>query len=293
MGGKIQERIKCRSRVRIQQCIAQCRLADLACAQAKAGLVPCVAETELPVPTLKVIAKFAQLTAQANIEEIIVIRKPCTSGPAIVNRPESNASGHRDWDTVVYQSRVPHRKRIKWIRDRHTDADRAKRCAVRVFEWIRCKRHSREGRIEERPDNFKVRKKDKVFVAYVAHERSVEALSFRRRERWRNCCEVIGEVVATSLIIRTNLWPEFRCVGRRVRNRRVHTRRGRPVRAEKHTREQAEVANATGEKPAALIESSKGNKESIGRNVTVRAEETTGALPKIGDNNNICLVISS
>ena len=221
----------------------------------------------------------------------------------------------------MHQSRVPHRKRIKWIRDRHTNADRAKRCAVRVFEWIRRKRHCREGRIEERPDNFKVRKYDQVFVAYVAHERSVEALSFRRRERWRNCCEVIGEVVATSLIIRTDLWPEFpcvgpddtgcawicvrrnhegilvkrrsRCVGRRVRNRRVHTRLGRPVRAEKHTREQAEVANATREKPAALIESPKGNKESIGRNVAVRAEETTGALPEIGDNNNICLVISS
>src|SRR5205814_10602255 len=78
----------------------------------------------------------------------------------------------------------------------------------------------------------------------------------------------------------------------RVRQWRVHTRLGRPVRAEKHTREQAEVANATEEKPAALIESSKGNKESIGRNVTIRAEETTGALPEIGDNKNICLVIS-
>src|SRR4029450_8000587 len=170
-------------------------------------------ETKLPVPSSKVIAKFVQLTTEANIEEIIVIRKLCTSGHAIVNGPEPNPTGHRDWDAVVYQSRVTHRKRIKWIRDRHTNADRAKRCAVRVFEWIRCKRHRREGRIEERPYNFKVRKYDKVFVAYVAHERSVEALSIRRRERWRNCCEVIGEVVATSLIIRTDLWPEFPCVG--------------------------------------------------------------------------------
>ena len=77
-----------------------------------------------------------------------------------------------------------------------------------------------------------------------------------------------------------------------MRQRRIHTRLRQAARAEKHAREQAAAANATREIPTALIKSAEGNKESVCRNVAVRAEEATSALPEIGDNNNVCLVIA-
>ena len=77
-----------------------------------------------------------------------------------------------------------------------------------------------------------------------------------------------------------------------MRQRRVHTRQWETARSEKHRREQAAAANATREIPTALIESPKGNKESVSRNVAVSAEEATSALPEIGDDNDVCLVIA-
>src|SRR5439155_23556474 len=146
---------------------------------------------------------------------------------------------------------------------------------------------------------------------------SIEGLPICWRQRWCNRREVVGEVIPTPLIVSAELWPELACfgaddtrrawicvrsnhegvlikgrsrrVGRRVRQRRIHTRLRQAARAEKHAREQAAAANATREIPTALIKSAEGDKESVCRNVAVRAEEATSALPEIGDNNNVCL----
>jgi len=43
---------------------------------------------------------------------------------------------------------------------------------------------------------------------------------------------------------------------------------------------------------AAIIKSAKGNEIPIGRNIAVTAEKATGALPEIGNDHDIGLVIS-
>src|SRR6266550_3149253 len=68
-----QKRIKRRSRVRIQESLTQPRLAN-SVSRLNFFLVPGISETRFPVPCLKVIAKFGQLTAQSDIEEDIIKR---------------------------------------------------------------------------------------------------------------------------------------------------------------------------------------------------------------------------
>src|SRR5206468_9740909 len=46
------------------------------------------------------------------------------------------------------------------------------------------------------------------------------------------------------------------------------------------------------EVPAACIESTKRNEEPVGRNIAVTTENATGALPEIGNDHDIGLVIS-
>ena len=65
MSSQIQERVKGCSRVRVQKCLPQARLASFANGQLL-SLVPGITKTQLPVPTLEIIAKFAHLAAQAN-----------------------------------------------------------------------------------------------------------------------------------------------------------------------------------------------------------------------------------
>src|SRR5439155_1462393 len=63
----VQERIKCRSWICIQECFPQSRLADCTGRQVL-PLVPRVTETSFPVPCLEIIAKFTHLAPQTNIK---------------------------------------------------------------------------------------------------------------------------------------------------------------------------------------------------------------------------------
>src|SRR5881275_3352234 len=94
VGIEIQERIKCRSRIRIQKCFPQSRLAD--CAERQIlPLVPGIAETGFPVPSLEIIAKFSHFAAQANIEQIIVVSELIVSRTSVVNAAKPNSSSYR------------------------------------------------------------------------------------------------------------------------------------------------------------------------------------------------------
>src|SRR5438094_6278740 len=120
MGREIQERIKCRSWVRIQQRIPQPRLADFADGQIL-PLIPGITETKLPVPGLEIITKFSQLSAQTNIEEIIVVSELFVSGTGVGNAAKINPCRHGDTDSVNNDSIIRDRERIKRILDWHSD----------------------------------------------------------------------------------------------------------------------------------------------------------------------------
>src|SRR5262245_41654493 len=69
----------------------------------------------------------------------------------------------------------------------------------------------------------------------------------------------------------------------------------RSVCTEKQARDQPDPdkpSNVAREIAAAIIKSAKANEIPIGRNVAVAAEKATGALPEIGNDHNIGLVIS-
>src|SRR5262245_8019361 len=95
MGIEIQERIKCRSRVRVQKRLAQPWHADVADEQIL-SLIPRITEPKLPVPSFEVVAKFSHLTAQPNIEQIIVVSKLIVSGTGVVNSAKPNACSDRE-----------------------------------------------------------------------------------------------------------------------------------------------------------------------------------------------------
>ena len=84
VGIEIQERIKCRSWVRIQKCFPQSRLADFADGQIL-PLIPGITKTQLPVPSLEIIAKFSHFATQPNIEQIIVVSELFMSRTGVVN----------------------------------------------------------------------------------------------------------------------------------------------------------------------------------------------------------------
>src|SRR5512132_1237361 len=95
VGSEIQERIKCRSRIRIQKSFSQSRLADFADGQIL-PFVPGITKTQLPVPSLEIIAKFPQLSAQTNIEEIIVVSELFMSWTGVVNAAKLNPRRDRE-----------------------------------------------------------------------------------------------------------------------------------------------------------------------------------------------------
>ena len=68
------------------------------------------------------------------------------------------------------------------------------------LEWIGHKRNSCERCIEKRTHIFKVRKYQQVFVTEVARERAIEALTIRRRKRWRESREVKAEKVPIQVV---------------------------------------------------------------------------------------------
>ena len=78
------EGIKGRSRVGIQQRVAQTRLADVTQGQVL-SFVANVTETGFPVPRLKIITKLAHLTLQSNIEQVIPVSELRVSDAGVVN----------------------------------------------------------------------------------------------------------------------------------------------------------------------------------------------------------------
>src|SRR5213594_4951739 len=90
VGIEIQERIKRRGRIRIQQRVPQPGLADLAYGQVL-PLVPGVTETGFPVPRLEVIGNFSHLSPQPDIEQLVPVSEFFASWTGIVNTAEPNA----------------------------------------------------------------------------------------------------------------------------------------------------------------------------------------------------------
>src|SRR5206468_5104076 len=87
---------------------------------------------------------------------------------------------------------------------------------------------------------------------------------------------------------------KWRClpVRRRMRKRRVHTGYRKPAWAEKHAREQALRRDAAGEIAAAPFESTPGDSKSVTGDVPIAAEDAAGALPEIGNDYDIGLVVA-
>ncbi len=165
-----QERIKGRSRVRIQQRLSQTRLAGLTYGQILT-LVAIVAEARFPVPRLEIIAKLSHLTFQSNIEHVIPIGELFMSGTGVVNATKPDASSHGDRNPVKNHRRICYCERIKRINNWHTDPGGAKPyAAILNLKWIRRKRNSRQGCIEKGPRNFEIHEHRQVFVAQIPGE---------------------------------------------------------------------------------------------------------------------------
>ena len=99
-------------------------------------LVPGITEARFPVPRLKVISKFAHLTAKPDIKENIVERGRSISVTSL-EPAKANPGSHR---RAIRQSCVRHRERIKGILQGHTNADPTiKGDAIRGLECIRRK----------------------------------------------------------------------------------------------------------------------------------------------------------
>ena|SRR5207249_11979776 len=117
VASEIQERIKRRSRVCIQKCFPQPRLADFADGQIL-PLIPRITKTQLPIPSVEVIAKFHQLTAEANIEQIIVVSELFVSRTNVVNAAKRNPGGYGETASVgkkIRNSRIRDREGIERI----------------------------------------------------------------------------------------------------------------------------------------------------------------------------------
>src|SRR5439155_9234171 len=170
----------------------------------------------------------------------------------------------------------------------------AKRYAgSRSLKWSRQKRYCCQRCIEERPRNFEIGKYGQVFVAQIAGERAVERLAVRRRQRWRESCEVKEQVVRIPR--RTVYDAGYRTwIGIKRSSRGVGSRmRRRSVCAKKQTGNQTATLHSAGFVPAAHVESSKWNKIAVAGNVAVTAEQATRALKEIGDHDYIGFVIAS
>src|SRR5262249_20768241 len=94
-----QERIKRCSRIRIQQRCAQSRTAHRA-APEELLLISGVTKAQLPIPTLKVIPKFAHLPAKAGVEQKVVKSSLLCSVALIVNGTIADTSRYWDRDTI-------------------------------------------------------------------------------------------------------------------------------------------------------------------------------------------------
>ena len=156
---KAQKWIKRGRRIRIQK-----RRHKPGCADLTDGnvlpFIPGVTETGFPIPSLEIIAKFSHLALQADVKKSIPVGELLTSGTGIVNTTKPNSRSHRDKRTVrANPVGVPNRKRVKRIRDWHTDASGSATNPYRrprLLKHIGDKRHSCERCIEIRSDIFEV-----------------------------------------------------------------------------------------------------------------------------------------
>src|SRR4029453_19148526 len=145
VSSKIQERIKCRSWIRVQKCFPQSGLADVAHRQLL-PLVPGITKTQLPVPSLEIIAKFPHLTTQPDVEQIIVVSELFMSGTGIVNATKPNAGSDRETASVgkeIWNSRIRDCERIPRVHDWHTYRVGGTKAYVSAWdlEWVGLKRH--------------------------------------------------------------------------------------------------------------------------------------------------------
>ena len=152
MGSEIQERIKRRSWVRIQQCVPQPRLADFADGQIL-SFVPGITKTHFPVPSLEIIAKFSHLTTQPNVEQRIPVSELFMSGTGVVNAAKPNPGSHRETASVRKEIGIVASATVKglngfWIGTLMPEGTKAYVSAWDL-EWIGNKRHSCKGRIEK------------------------------------------------------------------------------------------------------------------------------------------------
>src|SRR6516162_3183788 len=152
MRSKIQKRIKCRSRVRVQKCFTQPRLAGFVNGEVL-PFVSGITETCFPVPRLEIIAKFSHLTTQAYIEELVPVGELFMPGTGVINPAKDDSGSYRETASIgkkIWNSRVGDRERIKRILDWHTDTVGTKTYVGAWFlERIGGKRHRRQRRIEK------------------------------------------------------------------------------------------------------------------------------------------------
>src|SRR5262249_16793139 len=195
--------------------LSQPRLANVTYRQIL-PLVPGITETGFPVPRLEIVAEFSHLTLEPDVKESIPVSELFTSGPGVVNSAKPNASSYGKTASVrkeICNSRIRDGEGIKRILDWHADAELTKGyVSAWLLEWIRRKRHSRQGRIEIRADIFEISKYRQVFVTQVACEGTVECLAVSRRKCRRYSRKIIQEVIATALVISAGLWTELSCM---------------------------------------------------------------------------------
>src|SRR5438067_2446065 len=322
---EIQERIKRRGRICIQECVPQARLATLAYRKVL-PLVSRVPETQFPVARLEVVTELAHLTPKPEVEQLIPIGEFFVPRAGVVDATETNTG--RDWETTgwitwtrrkeVWNRRVCNSKRIERIGKWHTDAGRAKESPRKsAVERIGCKRHRCEGRIEVRTRIFKIAKYRQVFVADIACKGTIVHLPVSRRQVRRESRKVKEEVIAAALILSAELvkslygivdtgrtgirvrihrirtFIERRCGGvrGRMRQRCVNSKCWGATRTEEKAGKQPTALHTPGFVTTARVEASERHKESVRRNITVTTEHATKAFPKIGDHNDVGLVV--
>src|SRR6266480_663601 len=189
---EVQEGVKRRGRVRIQESISQPRLADDV-SRLNFFIVPGITETRFPVPGLEVIAKFSHLTAKSDIKENVVKgggRKSITHFQTTISNAGKYRSAGRGL-AVRRNSRVRYRERIKRILDWHTDTGRSEGGDwYRAVERIGYKRSRRQSRTEIGTGVLEVRKQGQVLVANVARQGAIVGLTISPRNRRRQRCEI-------------------------------------------------------------------------------------------------------
>src|SRR5215475_1629578 len=123
MGIEIQERIKCRSRVRVQKRLAQPGHADVTDEQIL-SLIPRITEPKLPVPSFEVVAEFSHLTAQPDVEERVRVSELFMSGTGVVNSAKPNACNDRETRSIgkeIWNRRISDCERIPCVHNWYTD----------------------------------------------------------------------------------------------------------------------------------------------------------------------------